>query len=211
MTPSSHPLIVLTGGPGGGKTTLIEELSCQSSCSGRFAALPEAIFILRHTGISPRKKLFQRAMVHLQMAMEDGLSRALGPHDRRLILCHRGALDPLAYWLDRGWPEQEFFEYTVTTREGLYQRYTAVLHLITAADGAAEHYTRWPDAHRPERPEDAIRLDGLLYQVWRDHPAYYRLGNEGQDWAAKVRAAGAILERFWVDEPGRKPSQAGLS
>ncbi len=150
-------------------------------------------------------------MLHMQLAMEDGLVRVFEPHDCRLVLCHRGALDPLAYWLDRGWAEGEFYEYTGTNREALYRRYTAVLHLVTAADGAAEHYTRWPDAHRPEKPEDAVRLDRLLQYAWGDHPAYYRLDNEGRDWPAKFQAAGAILERFWVDEFSRKPSQAGLS
>jgi hypothetical protein len=199
MTPSSHPLIVLTGGPGGGKTTLIEQLSHDPAWVGRFAALPEAIFALRHSGIPPQEKLFQRAMVHLQIGMEDGLVRALDLHDCRLILCHRGALDPLAYWLDRGWSEGEFYAYSGTTREALYQCYTAVLHLVTAADGAAEYYTRWPDAHRPERSEDAIRLDRLLQRVWGEHPAYYRLDNQGRDWPAKFQAACAILKRCWED------------
>jgi hypothetical protein len=199
MTPPPHAFIALTGGPGGGKTTLIEELSHRPDWAGCFAALPEAISLMHHIGISPREKLFQRTMVHLQIAIEDGLECALGPHDHRLILCHRGTLDPLAYWLDQGWPEQEFFDYTHTSREASYPRYAAVLHLVTAADGAAEHYTRWPDAHRPERPEDAVRLDGLLHQVWRDHPAYYRLDNQGRDWPAKFQAACAILKRCWED------------
>jgi hypothetical protein len=189
-----QPILVLTGGPGGGKTALIEELSRDPTWTGRFAALPEAIFLMRHIGISPREKLFQRVMVHLQVGLEEGLARALGPDDPRAILCHRGSLDPLAYWLDRGWPEEEFFSYTETTREEHYQHYTAVIHLITAADGAEEHYARWPEAHRPEQIEDAIRLDGLLHQVWRDHPLYYRIGNEGLDWTAKAKEVKRVLD-----------------
>jgi predicted ATPase len=195
MILSPHPLIALTGGPGGGKTTLIEQLSCDPAWAGRFAALPEAIFTLRHSGLSMDEKPFQRAMLHMQLAMEDGLRRALDPHDHRLILCHRGALDPLAYWLDRGWDEQEFFTFTGTRRARLYARYTAVLHLVTAADGAAEHYARWPDNPRGEMPEDAIRLDHLLQRVWGEHPNYYRLDNAGRDWEDKFQAACEILER----------------
>lgn len=186
--------IVLTGGPGGGKTTLIEELSREPTWAGRFVALPEAIAIVAHTGVSPHEQLFQRLMVEMQTAMEDALVRALGPDDPRFILCHRGSLDPLAYWLDRGWSEQEFFAYTGATREQHYRRYTAVIHLVTAADGAKEYYRHWPDAHRPEQIEDAIRLDGLLHRVWRDHPRYYRIDNEGRDWIGKAREAKRILD-----------------
>jgi len=190
---SKRPVIVLTGGPGGGKSTLIQELAHDQAWTGRFAALPEAIFTIRHVGISSREKLFQRVMVYLQMSLEDGLDQALGLDDPRAILCHRGSLDPLAYWLDRGWPEEEFWSFIRTSREDHYRRYTAVIHLVTAADGASVHYARWPDAHRPERIKDAIRLDGLLYQVWHGHSQYYRLDNEGRDWAAKLVEARNIL------------------
>jgi predicted ATPase len=53
-----NTLIVLTGGPGGGKTTLIEELLGVSAWSNRVVALPETIFLLGQVGISPREKLF---------------------------------------------------------------------------------------------------------------------------------------------------------
>jgi hypothetical protein len=189
-------LIVLTGGPGGGKTSLIQELLRDPARAERFAALPETIFALRQVGVSPSQRLFQRVMVHLQIALEDGLDRALGVDDPRAILCHRGSLDPLAYWLDRGWPEEEFFAFAGTRRQDLYDRYTAIVHLVTAADGAVAHYTRWPDSHRPEQIEDAIRLDRLLHQVWRDHPCHHRIDNEGRDWEAKAQAALTVLEQY---------------
>ena len=188
-----HHLIALTGGPGGGKSTLIEELLHDSAWSGRIAVLPEAISLMRQVGVSPREQLFQRVMVHLQMALEDGLERALGDSHPRAILCHRGSLDPLAYWLDRGWSQEAFIAFTGTCLEEHYRRYTAVIHLVTSAGGASAHYTRWPEAHRPEEVEDAIRIDRLLHHAWRGHPAYYRLDNQGRDWAAKSQAARAIL------------------
>jgi hypothetical protein len=185
--------IVLTGGPCGGKTRLIEELAQDPAWRGRFLSLPEAVFVAGRVGVPVSERLFQRLMVETQQGLEDALARTLDPSDRRLVLCHRGTLDPLAYWLDRGWPEDEFYTFTGTEREEHYRRYAAVIHLVTAADKAEAHYTRWPEAHRPERIEDAIRLDGLLHQAWRDHPRYYRLGNEGRDWAAKSEEARSIL------------------
>ena len=186
-------IIALTGGPGGGKTTLIEEMAQDPSWRGSFLALPEAIIAAGRVGVPIRERLFQKLMVEIQRGLEDALVRSLDPSDPRFILCHRGTLDPLAYWLDRGWPEDEFFTFTGTKREDHYQRYSAVIHLVTAADGAEEHYASWPEAHRPEQIEDAIRLDALLHQVWRDHPRYYRLGNQGRDWAAKSEKARDVL------------------
>jgi len=185
--------IVLTGGPGGGKTTLIRELAEDPTWRGRFLALPEAIFVAGRVGISTREQRFQRLMVETQRALEDALTRTLERDDPRIVLCHRGTLDPLAYWLDRGWPADAFFAFTKTDRAEHYRRYAAVIHLVTAADGAETYYRRWPETHRPESVEQAVRLDQLLREVWGDNPNYYRLDNTGRDWAAKSREARRLL------------------
>jgi hypothetical protein len=192
---SRRPVIVLTGGPGGGKSALIEDLRCDPAWAGRFVALPEAVHYARFTNISPQDRLLQRVIVNLQMALEDGLDRALGAGDPRPIVCHRGSLDPLAFWRQRGWPAEEFFAFTGIGREGHYRRYDLVIHLVTAADGVPRQYTRWPGAHRPEEPDEAIRLDRWLAEAWGGHPRYFRLGNESRDWAEKSAAARGILER----------------
>jgi hypothetical protein len=193
---SRRPVIVLTGGPGGGKSTLIEDLRRDPAWAGRFVALPEAVHYARFVNVSPQEKLFQRVMVRLQMALEDGLDRGLGSADRRPVVCHRGSLDPLAFWQQRGWPESEFFRFTGTRLQDHYRRYTAVIHLVTAADGVPWEYTRWPAAHRPESAAEALDLDRWLQQAWDGHPRYYRLGNEGRDWRAKSEAARHILSRL---------------
>jgi predicted ATPase len=187
-------LIALTGGPCGGKTTLIDELSRDSRWAGRFVALPEAITQAgRLGGISITEKAFQKEMVRTQIIQEDKAHRG---EATGLVICHRGSLDPLAYWLDRGWPEAEFFEYTGTTFQQHYRRYTAVIHLVTAADGAEHAYRRWPEAHRHERVEDAIRLDQRLEQVWSGHSQYHRIDNLNRDWPAKSSLARQILAQY---------------
>jgi hypothetical protein len=196
-------LIALTGGPGGGKTTLIQEFSGDPAWAGKVASLPEAISLMGGIGISPGERLFQRLMVHIQMGLEDGLVRALGAGQDRLVLCHRGSLDPLAYWLDRGWAEDEFFAFTGTSRAEHYQRYAAIIQLVTAADGAQQAYRFWPEAHRSETPEDAIRLDRLLQRIWGEHPAYYRIDNEGKDWTAKSDQARQIIEAVVASQAAR--------
>jgi hypothetical protein len=189
----SQPLVVLTGGPGGGKSTLIEELKKDPAWSGRLLTLPQAVQAMHAVNLSPREKLFQRALVNLQMGLEDGLVRALEDAGPLLILCHRGSLDPLAFWRLRGWPEDEFFQFTRTCRENHYRRYAAIIHLVTAADGAPLAYQQGPQVNRPEKPEDAIRLDRWLQQAWGCHPNYFRIDNKGRDWQEKSREAQRIL------------------
>jgi predicted ATPase len=191
--------VVLTGGPCGGKTMLINELLADPEWSGRIAVLPEAISFMRGLGVSSAEPLFQRLMVLLQMALEDAVRIGLKEVGPRFVLCHRGSLDPLAYWLARGWKEDDFFTYTGTRREEHYRRYDAVIHLVTAADGAPEAYQRWPDAHRSETLEEAIRLDRLLQHVWGGHPRYIRLDNKDKDWNTKSELARRILQEIWQE------------
>jgi hypothetical protein len=68
-----------------------------------------------------------------------------------------------------------------------------VLHLITAAD---EHYACWPEAHRPETPDESIKLDRLLEKAWHYHPYYYYLDNNGVSWEQKSRKANDIIQQF---------------
>jgi hypothetical protein len=188
--------IALTGGPGGGKTTLIEELGNDSNYASHLLFLPESIFVAGSMGISPQEKQFQRIMVQTQFGLEDSLTQAENQDNKRLVLCHRGSLDPLAYWLARGWDENEFFTFTGTHREDHLLRYVAVIHLVTAADGAQHAYKRWPEAHRIEQPQDAINLDRLLGKIWQGHPRYYRLDNRGISWDEKSRKAKEIIQQF---------------
>lgn len=190
-------VVVLTGGPGGGKTAFIEELSHDPVWTRRFRALPEAISLMGDLDLSIRDKAFQREMVRLQIAQEDSLLRNINNENQRIILCNRGSLDPLAYWLECGWQEQEFFKYTGTNRQGHYQRYAAVIQLVTAADGAEQAYKRWPEAHRLETPEAAIRIDRLLQQAWGGHRCYFRIDNAGRDWPAKAQKAREILMELY--------------
>ena len=190
---SDRPRIVLTGGPGGGKSALIEELSADPAWADRFVAWPETVAFARISGISPAEKLFERVVVNLAMALEDALDHSLDPADRRIILCHRGSLDALAFWRSRGWSTDQFFAFTGTTRASHYARYVGVLHLVTAADGALDAYARWPLSHRPESPAEARALDDWLGEAWGAHPRYRRIDNVGRDWAAKSQAARAAL------------------
>jgi hypothetical protein len=192
-------MICLTGGPGGGKSTLLEDLAKDLRWAGKFTALPEAVQYARHLQISSQTRLFQRAVVHLQIGLEDGLDCALGPDDSRPIICHRGSLDPIAFWMQHGWEKELFFTYTAMPLQAHYDRYDLVIHLVTAADGVLREYTRWPQAHRPEEAAEAIQLDQWLEEAWHGHPNYHRIDNNVQRWEDKSRLAIAILnqQNYW--------------
>jgi hypothetical protein len=59
------PVIVLTGGPGGGKTALINELTRDPARAGRFATLPETSSTMRDFGISSRAKHYQSRSIFM--------------------------------------------------------------------------------------------------------------------------------------------------
>ena len=71
--------------------------------------VPEAAPLLFQAGLNGRGKRFQRSVVRLQIALEDACVEAakLG----QVLLCNRGTLDALAYWLRNDWENQEFFCY----------------------------------------------------------------------------------------------------
>lgn len=89
--------VVLTGGPGAGKTAVLE-LVRQSFCE-HVKVLPEAAGVVFGGGF-PReddaecKRAAQRAIFHVQRELEN----AGDSHNPTIVLCDRGTLDGLAYW-----------------------------------------------------------------------------------------------------------------
>ncbi|MBK6517126.1 MAG: ATP-binding protein [Polyangiaceae bacterium] len=156
-------LVVVTGGPGAGKTAVLE-LVRRTLCD-HAAVLPEAASILFGGGFPrsssrPGRRAAQRAIYYVQsqveqMVREEGLV-GVG-------LCDRGTLDGLAYW--PGDPA-DFFSSLETTRERELSRYAAVLHLRVAPDGAY-------DRTNPLRVEDASEaavIDAKIEEAWQGHP-----------------------------------------
>src|ERR1041385_7974553 len=89
--------IVLTGGPGAGKTAVLE-LIRQSFCP-HVKVLPEAAGILFGGGF-PRgpavtqRKAAQRAIFYVQRELES----VWAAEDAAIVLCDRGTVDGAAYW-----------------------------------------------------------------------------------------------------------------
>ena len=173
--------VVLTGGPGAGKTAVLEMVR-QSLCH-HVRVLPEAASIVfgggfpRHAHDSCRR-VAQGAIYHIQTALE-----ATGEaHNPAIMLCDRGTLDGLAYWPG---PVESFWDTTGTTPAAELARYDAVLHLRTPA---AEQGYNQQNPLRTETATIAGEIDDRILQAWNQHPRRYVFEAAGDflDKAARV-------------------------
>jgi CYTH domain-containing protein len=81
------------------------------------------------------------------------------------------------------------------------RRYEAVLHLVTAADGAEAFYTTENNAVRTETPAQARALDQRVRDAWVGHP-HLRVIDNSTDFARKVqRVTTAVCGVVGAPEP----------
>ena len=164
--------VVLTGGPGAGKTAVLEMVR-QSLCQ-HVRVLPEAASIVFGGGF-PReedpscRRAAQRAIYHVQTELEV----AGAAHNPAIVLCDRGTVDGLAYWPG---PVEDFWASTGTTLAAELRRYGAVLHLRTPA---AEQGYNQQNPLRTETPATAAAIDGRILHAWEQHPRRYLIDPAG--------------------------------
>lgn len=160
--------MVLTGGPGGGKTTAADLL--RRELGEQVVVVPEAATILFSGGF-PRvaepdaRCATQRAIFQVQRDLED-VQAAQYPD--RVLLCDRGTVDSAAYWPDeRGGPDG-FYEQMGTSAQEQLARYDVVIFFETAAVGGNSIETGNPT--RIESIAEAVALDRRLRSCWSEHP-----------------------------------------
>lgn len=166
--------IVITGGPCGGKTTLLEEVRKEISKYGyRVICVSETATELICSGIAPwncaNPVEFQKARMLLQRSREEIYESALdGSCENILIVFDRGMMDSLAYMKrsdflfclsDMGMSE-------VAARDS----YDGVFHIETAAKGSPENYTLSNNCARREDAASASELDEKVLSAWVGAP-----------------------------------------
>ncbi len=156
--------VVVTGGPGAGKTALLEVVR-RHFCE-HVVVLPEAASILFSGGFPRResvaaRRAVQRAIFHVERELE-----RLASEERRaaVVLCDRGTLDGLAYWPGA---REDFFSELGTSLGAELARYAAVIHLRTP-DGAGGYNHQNPV--RTESAREAGAIDERILEVWGGHP-----------------------------------------
>ncbi len=157
-------LVVLTGGPGAGKTAVLE-LARKYFCE-HITVLPEAASIIFSGGFLRRetanaKMSAQRAIFHVQRELE---RIALEETNSPVVICDRGTLDGLAYWPNG---DDRFFKEMNTTREQEFARYSAVIHLRPPNDQDGYNHQ---NPVRVESAHEAAEIDRKILKVWEKHP-----------------------------------------
>ena len=173
--------IVLTGGPCGGKTTLLARLSPYLRERGfEVMTCPEAFTLLVTNGmqagdyfasVDGMPIVVQDSVLDMQISLEDSLERVLRARGKpAVLLCDRGLLDGKAYMDEGGWQkllEKRECACESHMREG---RYNAVFHLVSAAEGAEEFYTLENNQARTETAQEARDMDHKTRNAWVGHP-----------------------------------------
>ncbi len=188
--------IVLTGGPCAGKTTaLVRVIEHFSNLGYKVFTVPEVPTMLTQSGmnyLTTNKDFFyvgEKATLEIQLMLEDQFMRmAETCHEPCVIICDRGTLDISTYLQPEDWA-------SITASVGvetnqLRSRYDAVLHLVSAANGAEQFYNTATNSARYEQAnEEGLRiareLDKKVIKVWSGHP-HMRVINNAEDFNSKL-------------------------
>lgn len=209
--PGGLPLrVVLTGGPGAGKTAVLELV--RAAACRHVRVLPESAGIVFGGGFPRRdgeaeQRAAQRAIFHVQRELE-ALEET---GNAAILLCDRGTLDGLAYW--PGDPE-DLWSSVRSSADAELGRYAAVVHLRTPPlDGGYDH----SNPLRTETPELAAEIDARIARIWSAHP-HLTTVPASDDFMEKANSALALIRsllpaccRAHADEhrTGRRTLQPG--
>lgn len=172
--------IILTGGPCSGKTTALSHLQSWLLDLGfRPLLVPEVATLIILGGVQDIGKIASESFDHYMAVQKEMLRLQLDLRKRFLTLAQtfsepvvliydRGPMDGMAYM-----PEKYFW--AMLKEEKLYldevrDSFEAVIHLVTAANGAEEYYTTANNQARRESPAEAWELDIKTQNAWTGHP-----------------------------------------
>lgn len=183
--------IVVTGGPGGGKTTAADMF--RREIGERIVVVPEAATMIFNGGF-PRydepataTSAVQQAIYHVQRNLEDVQA---AKYRDRILLCDRGTIDGAAYW--PGEP-QEFYETMGTSFEEELARYDGVIFFESAAVGGMG--IEGGNPARRESLEEAAELDRKLHAIWSQHPRF-KVVHHHRSFLKKISVGLAIMEEM---------------
>lgn len=189
--------VAVTGGPSGGKTTLIEAL--QKDLKAKVSIIPEAASILYRGGFPRRstpeaRKHVQRAIYFVQKELEELIQ---GETKSPMIVCDRGSLDSSAYWPNDG--GEDFYNSLKTSPASEIARYDWVIHLDTADHDSFDT----TNPIRTESHKEALELNLKIKQAWQAHPQRIIIPHEAE-FLLKIAKAKSVVEKILAGESFQK-------
>lgn len=187
---NAYVKVAITGGPSGGKTTLIEAL--KKELGQKCAVVPEAASILYRGGFPRYKEA--RAVIHAQKAIYatqrelENMICEVNP--RPLIVCDRGSLDSVAYWPAS---EENFFTEIHSSRENELARYDWVIHLDTASIDSYDT----TNPIRTETFQEAWDLNDKIKKAWAGHPRRVIITHSA-DFLSKMTTSLAVIKAIMI-------------
>src|SRR5437763_8450406 len=185
--------IVLTGGPGAGKTVISKHIA--AAHPQRFVLVPEAatqVYDALQTrwdklDLEGRREV-QRKIYQLQVDQED---RTAAANPEKILLLDRGTIDGAAYWPEGS---EDYWRDVGSTLDVELMRYDMVIWMESCAalglyDGDASNFCRFEDA------QGAIESGKLLLRLWGGHPNLKHVGaftNLGDKIAAVIEALNSL-------------------
>lgn len=165
--------IVLTGGPGSGKTSVLEKIKQVYAGEGyKVIVVPETATELMNNGITFKDGSislldFQELVMRLQLAKEEVVDRAieLTNTEKIIVVYDRGTIDNTAYINKDEFEEVMTRLNHVKSFAELMDKYDLVINLV----GREDFYTTANNAARSESASEAMKLGDATLKCWLGH------------------------------------------
>lgn len=198
--------IVITGGPCAGKTTGMSKVVEHFTKLGwKVLVVSEAATEYISGNAKPweiRDVNYQLSIYKLIKAKERSYEEFAEKSDfeKVLIVCDRGTLDGKAYLFSEE-SKKEWHTKLGLSETDMMKEYEGVFHLVTAAKGAEEYYTKSNNKARMETVEEAREADDRTLQAWTGHP-HLKIIDNSTDFDTKIlRLIKAIASMLGEPEP----------
>jgi len=218
--PAGVVRIALTGGPCAGKSSALAHIIETAKKNGFDCYVgPETATVTMNCGCAvpgtlEGLQIFQSQIFKVQLQMETALTDIARETNRpSIIIFDRGIFDGKAYIPDDIWVNV-ISQYDVdATRdeieEMLLLRYEAVVHMVTAADGAEAYYkfghttdNSGKPVHRRESAAEATELDQKMWKLWQKHPSHIRIENPAEGFDRKLEHVATEVVRVAKESIG---------
>jgi len=205
MNTQKTPMIVLTGGPCAGKTTVLSFFQQRLSDLGYVViTVSEAATDFILSGLKPTTLGSSQFQLHLLQHITEKEDRwkkiaDLIPTDKKVVICDRGTADGAAYVNPRE------FELILgdlgCNMMDLHKRYDAVIFLQSVAVDKPELYVRANNLARSESVDQALALDRRTFEAWNGHPQLQIIGNSADMAGKSNRAFQAVCRVLGIPVP----------